>query len=74
MIGDGPCTCGRMIYNIPLTGHSEPASDGGTDYAIAPGVFCPDCKTELKWVHEPTSASLEWDLSTINKNVTVKNE
>lgn len=67
-----PCICGRMIYDIPLTGHSEPDGKGGTWWAVVPGAVCLDCGEPLLWYHVPAPDELKWDLSVISNESKVE--
>jgi len=71
MTSFAPCRCGKMIYEIPLTGHNEPDGEGGTWWEVVPGANCLDCGEPLLWLHKPAPDELVWDFSTVKENVDV---
>lgn len=73
MTGDGPCTCGYFMHDIPLTGTTRPDEIDGLEYEISPNVFCPSCGQKKEWLHVPTPGMLKWNFSVINKSVMVEN-
>lgn len=53
MIGSGFCSnCDNWHAALRLTGKTIEASDGGTDWQVAPGTIC-ECGQLLTWLHEP---------------------
>ena len=52
-VGTGPCaTCHQALDDIPLTGETQQADDGGTWWRVEAGITCGNCGQRLDWMHE----------------------
>lgn len=51
-VGKGPCRQGHENDDIPLTGKTLQAEDGGTWWEVAPDQACGVCKQPLRWMYE----------------------
>lgn len=56
--GDAPCDKCNRFDMVRLTGHEEPAEDGGKYFECVPGQACPDCGQEWNWLHQPSADDL----------------
>ena len=51
-MGNGPCSqCGVHNYEIPLTGETMPAKDGGTLWQVQRGSRCISCGMVIWYIH-----------------------
>ncbi len=52
-VGTGPCrTCQRTADDIPLTGETQQANDGGTWWRVQDDITCAWCGQKFDWMHE----------------------
>lgn len=51
-LGVGPCQQGHINDDIPLTGETVQADDGGTWWRVAPEQCCGVCGQPLDWMYE----------------------
>lgn len=51
-LGKGPCRQGHENDDIPLTGETVQAPDGGTWWRVAAGQGCAVCGQPFDWMYE----------------------